>query len=138
MATEINNDQFEEQEKFEEAKGQNNVEEDSDYFTFDNIRKMAIDCEYGEDVDPNDEMNPGGSYKLNLGDLTDTEVSKKREEVYNYFALNKCLNSMEFNETFPHLKYLKKAGVMSNLRARYNPKGRLLGIDFKPDKGGFK
>ena len=56
-----------------------------------------------------------------------------REKVYNYFALNKVINAMEFNKAYPHLKYLEKSGLMDNIRIRYNQNGRLLGIDYRKD-----
>ena len=104
------------EEEFEQAKDQqeqDQQEQDSDYFSFENVRKMALESEYGEEIaDPNDGINEDGSYNLNLGDLT-SDLAMQREKVYNYFALNKVLNSLEFSETFPHMKYLEKEGVLS-------------------------
>ena len=132
MATEINNDQFEEEEKFEKAQGRGDNEQEEDYFTFENIRQMALDSEYGHEVDPNDTMNPDGGYNLNLGDLTDNEVAMRRRKIYNYFFLNKCMNSMEFNETFPHLKYMEEVGIVKRMGLRIR-NGIFLGIDYRKD-----
>ena len=40
---------------------------------------------------------------------------------------------MEFNETFPHKKFLGKVGIMRNMRRRFNERGEFLGIDLKTD-----
>ena len=70
-----------------------------------------------------------------MNEQTDEQIKELREKVYNYYAVNKVLNSMEFSETFPHSKYLDEVELMKNVRARYNNNGRLLGIDYKKDCG---
>ena len=76
-------------------------------------------------------MNDDGSYNFNLDDKTDEQVLALRKKVYDYFAMMKVLNSTEFRDPFPHMKYLEKAGIMDNMSARYNDYDRLLGIDYK-------
>ena len=123
------NNEHNEEEEFEEAQEQQDrLQQDSDYYTFDNVRKMALESEHGDAIDRNDGLNEDGSYKLNL---EGSSIPALRKMLYDYFALNKVLNSMEFSETFLHIKYLRKEGVLSNLRVRYNSSGRLLGIDFR-------
>ena len=76
-----------EEEKFEEAQGRDdNVDEDSDYFTFDRIRDMALRSEYGGELSRHDSMDESGNYKFETGDATNLEeIYKNREEIYNYF-----------------------------------------------------
>ena len=124
------NNPEQEQEKFEDA-NEKNEEETSDYYSFDNIRNMALKSEHGSTVKRNDTLNEDGSYSLNLEDQTDEQAQRLKEKVYDYFAMNKVLNSMEFSETFPHMKYLEKFGLMDNIKVRYNQHGKLLGLDYK-------
>ena len=93
------NNPEQEQEKFEDA---NERQEESDYYSFDNIRNMMLRSEHSGTVNRNDTLNEDGSYNLNLCDQMDKQVQRLKEKVYDYFALNKVLNSMEFSETFPH------------------------------------
>ena len=108
-----------------------NEGETSDYYSFDNIRNMPLRSEHGSTVNRNDTLNEDGSYNLNLDEQTDEQVGALRQKVYDYFALNKVLNAMEFNDSFPHMKYLEKIGLMDNIKVRYNQHGKLLEIDYK-------
>ena len=56
----------------------------------------------------------------------------RREKLYTYSYFKDVINSMEPDETFPHLEDLEKAGVMSNIRRRVK-NNVFLDFDFKKD-----
>ena len=78
-------------------------------------------------------MDETGNYKFETGDeLNLEEIYKKREKIYTYSYFKDVMNSIEPDETSPHLADLEKAGVMSNIRRRVR-NGVFLGFDFKKD-----
>ena len=133
MFDQENNEQNE-QEKFEEARRQDNVDEqDSDYFSFDRVRERALGSEYGTKLSKDDKMDDTGNYKFETGDaLNLEEIYRKREKLYTYSYFKDVINSIEADETSPHLEDLEKAGVMTNIRRRVR-NGVFLGFDFKKD-----
>ena len=57
-----------EQEKFEEAQGgRDDVDEDSDYFSFMRTQERALGSEYGSELSKGDRMDETGNYKFDTG-----------------------------------------------------------------------
>ena len=124
-----------EQEKLEEAQGgrDENLDEDSDYFSFKRSQERALASEYGSELSKDDEMDETGNYKFDTDNATNLEeIFRRREKIYTYYQFKDVLNGMDPNEVFPHLEDLEKAGVMTNIHRRVK-NNVFLGLDFKKD-----
>lgn len=131
MFDQENNEQ-QEQEKFEEAqRGNNDLDEDSDYFSFKRAQERALGSEDGSERSKGDKMDETGNYKFYTDDATNLEeIFKKWEKLYTYSYFKDVMTSIEPDEVFTNLEDLEKAGVMSNIRRRVK-NNVFLGFDFK-------
>ena len=103
-----------ENEKFEEAEDRPE-EDDSNYYSFENVKRLALESEHSGAVNENDSLHDDN---LNLNDQADEQVAAIREKIYDYYGLKKVLNSMEFRDSFPHMKYLEETGLMDHIWVR--------------------
>ena len=121
------NNPEQEQEKFEDA-NERNEDKDSDYYSFENIKRLVLEIEHGSIVSKDDTINEDGTYNLNLDGKTDEEVLKMKKRLYDYYGMKKVMFSFEFDAIL-HIKYFEKSGFMDKMNARFR-KNVLLGINY--------
>ena len=132
-------DNIDEQQKLDEARGGQDVsfEDDSDYFSERRSQERLLESEYGSEISKNDRMDDKGNYVFDMndtgGEINLNKIQERRQKLYNLQNIKDIITGMYPDEVFPHLKDLESSGFMRQVIPRRGVGNVLLGLDFLKD-----